>query len=313
MKRICVIGSINIDLVGATERFPYPGESVRANNFSEHPGGKGANQAVALGKLGADVYFIGKVGTDTYADLLLDSLEKSGVKTDFVFRDKENHTGTSLIFVNNSGENSIVNYRGANDSFAINEMNRAKEILESSDIILLQLEIPYEINTHIIDKIYKEKDKIIILDPAPIAPISDDLLPMINILTPNKVEMEQLADVVIKDESDSLKASKELINRGANVIINKLGKDGAVLVDKDFSGLIKTFDIECISSIGAGDAFNAGLAYGLSKGNNIYDSVIIGNLVASLSIAKDGVQESMPSKEELINFAKKNSLKEIII
>ena len=103
MKRICVIGSINIDLVARVDRFPYPGESVKAINFSEYSGGKGANQVVALGKLGADVYFIGKVGTDSYGNLLLKSLEESGVKTDFVFKDYQDHSGISLIYVNNSG------------------------------------------------------------------------------------------------------------------------------------------------------------------------------------------------------------------
>ncbi len=309
--KICVVGSINIDLVGRAERFPSPGESIKASSFSEHPGGKGANQAVALGKLGADVYFIGKIGKDSYSGFLMDSLEKSGVKTDFVFLDNKNHSGTSLIYVNDPGENCIVNYRGANDTITIEDIEKASGILESSEIILLQLEIPFDVNVHII-KIFNKKNKMIILDPAPFSPIPDELLPMVSILTPNKVEMQQLTGLEIKDEDDSLKAARSLIKKGANTIINKLGSMGAVLVEKDYSDLIPTFDIKRVNSIGAGDAFNGGLAYGLSKGNNIYNSVAIGNLVATLSVSREGVQESMPLKKELITFANRMGLKDLL-
>ena len=311
--KISVVGSINIDLVGRAERFPSPGESIKASSFSEHPGGKGANQAVSLGKLGTDVYFIGKIGKDSYSGFLMDSLEKSGVKTDFVFYDKKNHSGTSLIYVNDSGENCIVNYRGANDTITIEDIDKASGILESSDIILLQLEIPFDINLHIIKRFYK-KNKTIILDPAPFSPIPDDVLPMVSILTPNKVEMQQLTGLEIKNKDDSLKARQVTEQKKVQIlIINKLGSMGAVLLDKDHSVLIPTFDIKRVNSIGAGDAFNAGLAFGLSKGNNIYNSVVIGNLVATLSVSREGVQESMPSRKELVTFADRMGLKDLLL
>lgn len=312
MKRICVIGSINIDLVVRVGRFPYPGESVTAINFSEHSGGKGANQAVALGKLGTDVYFIGKVGTDSYGNLLLKSLEESGVKTDFVFKDYQDHSGISLIYVNNSGENCIVNYMGANNNLTMENIRKALKLIKSADIILLQLEIPLNIIFNIIRKFYK-LGKTIILDPAPYKPIPFDILSNISILTPNQTEIEQLTNIKVNNEQDSYKASKFLIDKGANVIINKLGSKGAFLIDKNNSNLIPTFDVKRVNSIGAGDAFNAGLAYGISKNKSLYESVLIGNLVASLSVTKEGVQESMPTKEDLTKFINNNSLEHISI
>lgn len=312
MKKICVIGSINIDLVGRVNRFPYPGESVTAINFSEHCGGKGANQAVALGKLGADVYFIGKVGNDLYANLLLKSLKKNGVKTDFVFKDCKERSGISLIYVNNSGENCIVNYMGANNNLNLKDVGKAQNLMESADILLLQLEIPLEIIFDIIKKFYK-LGKTVILDPAPYKPIPFEILPNISILTPNQNEIEQLTNVKVNNERDSYKAAKFLIDKGANVIINKLGSKGAFVLDEKNSNLIPAFDVKRVDSVGAGDAFNAGLAYGISKNKSIYESVVIGNLVASLSVTKEGVQESMPAREDLIKFINENSLKNISV
>ena len=312
MKKICIIGSINVDLIGKAKRFPMPGEAVKAKSFGQHPGGKGANQAVAIGKLGLDVCLIGKVGQDSYGDFILNSLNQNGVKTDYIFRDRHVNTGISLIYINEAGENCIVNYRGANDKIKPDEIDRVSEVIKSSDIILLQLEIPYRTNLKIIQE-FSNDDRMIILDPAPFSDMSDDMFSKVAIMTPNKVEMGQLTGITINDEEDSLKASRILQQKGVETVINKLGEMGAFLLNKDFSGLIGAFDIKSVNSVGAGDAFNGGLAYGLSKGNNIYKSALIGNLVAALSVSKDGVQESMPSKKELVDFIKDNSIKDLVI
>lgn len=307
MKRICVIGSINIDLTAKMDRFPLPGEAIVCKSFGEYGGGKGANQAIGLGKLGSDVHLIGKVGKDLYGEKLVKNLKDYEVKTEYVFKDSIALTGVSLIFINNGGENCIAHYPGANDMLNFKDIKKTSELLGSSDIILLQLEIPLEIVFYIIKKYYK-LGKIIILDPAPYSKLPIDIFPYISILTPNRIEMEQLTNIKINSENDSYKAAKILMGKGANIIINKIDSSGSFLVDRNDFTFIPSFKVKTVDTTGAGDAFNSGLAYALSKGEELAKSVKFANLIGALSVTKQGAQSSMPTIIEVIEYVKKENL-----
>lgn len=311
MKKICVIGSINIDLTVKMDKFPVSGEAVICKSFGEYGGGKGANQAIGLGKLGSDVYFIGKVGGDLYGEKLIKNLKDYRVKAEYVFKDSTTHTGISLIFINNRAENCIAHYPGANSMLSFRDIKKTLELLGSSDIILLQLEIPLDIVFHIIKKYYK-LGKIIILDPAPYSELPIDIFPYISILTPNRIEMEQLTNIKINSEKDSHKAAKILIGRGANIIINKIDNHGSFLADGNDFTFIPSYKVKAIDTTGAGDAFNAGLAYALSKEEELVKSVKFANLIGALSVTKQGAQISMPTKREVKEYIEKENLDDFI-
>ncbi|MBM3708808.1 MAG: ribokinase [Actinobacteria bacterium] len=308
MKKICVIGSINIDLVATMEHFPVPGEVVVCQKFNEYYGGKGANQAVGLGKLGADVSFIGKIGNDKYGDSLLKNLKKNNVKIDNVFKDNSMHSGISLIFIDSKGQNSIAHISGANGNLSLADIMKARGMLHESDIILLQLEIPLDIVFYIIEN-YSQGDKTIILDPAPFHSIPGNILSRISIMTPNRVEMELLTCIKIKDKNDSLKASSILLDKGVKNVINKLDNYGVLIASKDSNTFLKSIKVNAVDTVGAGDAFNAGLAFGLSHGKNLIESSEIANLIGAISVTRKGAQDSMPDISEIKRFISERCLK----
>ncbi len=311
MKKICVIGSINMDLVASMEHFPTPGEAVICGSFNEYTGGKGANQAIGLGKLKSDVSFIGKVGNDDYGVSLLKNLRDNNVNIDYVYKSDSINSGISLILINSNGQNSIAHFPGANSKLNLEDIGKAADMLNASDIILLQLEIPLDLDFHIIKK-YSKKGKTIILDPAPFSTIPDDIFPHVSVITPNRVEMEQLTGIKIKNSTDSLKASGILLDKGSGSVINKLDDYGVSIMNKDFNTFIDSLKVKAIDTVGAGDAFNAGLAYGLSKDNDLISSAKMANLVGAISVTKKGAQNSLPTIEEIKEFISEKGLNEYI-
>ncbi len=309
MKKICVIGSINMDLVANMNQFPSPGEAVICGDFNEYTGGKGANQAIGLGKLESDVSFIGKIGNDDYGKSLLKNLKSSNVCVDYVYKSSDIHSGISLIFIDSSGQNCIAHYPGANGKLSLEDIEKASDLLGSSGIVLLQLEIPLELDFSII-KNYGKKDKIIILDPAPFTTIPDDIFPYISIITPNRVEMGQLTGIKIKNKNDSLKASSILLGKGVENVVNKIDDYGVSIMNKDSHTFIESLKVKAIDTVGAGDAFNAGLAYSLSKDNDLISSVKMANLIGAISVTKKGAQNSLPTRKEIKEFIFKNDLNE---
>jgi ribokinase len=310
MKSICVIGSLNIDLVATVERFPRPGETIAGIDFATYTGGKGANQAVAAGRLGADVEMVGKVGDDFYGKKYLNVLEDNGVKTRGINVEPGISTGVAVIEVDSSGDNHIVVIPGANGKVDIDFINLKLDYILKNDIFLFQLEIPFNTVKFCIKKI-KEfqrasgQKKIIILDPAPAVPLKDEVLKCVDYITPNETEIEILTGIRIGNEDDIKKASLLLLDKGVKTVIAKAGGKGAYIVERNKFVHIPAPEVKVVDTTAAGDSFNAGFAFSLSQNKDPEDCVKFANMVASLAVTAKGAQEAMPDMKQVQDFINK--------
>ena len=299
--KITVIGSSNTDLVVKAPKLPAPGETVLGNEFVIAPGGKGANQAVAIARLGGEVTFIAKLGMDDFGEQAIENFKKDGLNTDFVFRDKKSPSGVALIFVDDKGENMIVAAPGANAKLTIDDIDKARASIEKSEIVVLQLESPLDSVEHAID-IAREKGIPVVLNPAPGEKLSPDFIAKVDYLTPNETEAEILTGVKVIDDETAKKAGKILLDYGAKNVIITLGKRGAMIITKDESLLTSAYEVKAVDATAAGDAFTGGLAYAIAIGNKLKEAVKFANAVAALAVTKMGAQPSMPTREELEKF-----------
>lgn len=292
-KKICVPGSLNIDLTVGMERFHQPGETVTGLSFHTFTGGKGGNQAVAAARLGGDVYMVGCVGEDAHGDLYLNTLKKEGVHTDFVEKTNEVATGVALIEVDANGENRIVVVPGANQAVTPDLISRSTDAIENSGVMLLQLETPVESVTHAA-AIGKRMGLKVILDPAPARPLSDALLYLCDYITPNETELATLTGLPTDTEEDAIIACSQLIKRGVKAVLHKRGAKGSMLVTKDGARMFPGYRVNAVDTTAAGDTFNAGFAVGLSMDMPVEDAVRLANASAALSTTGMGAQAAMP-------------------
>uniref|UniRef100_A0A7J3XZY3 Ribokinase n=1 Tax=Thermogladius calderae TaxID=1200300 RepID=A0A7J3XZY3_9CREN len=298
---ITVLGSIHVDFVITLDSFPHPGETVIGRSFKIFMGGKGANQAVGCGRLGVKVHMVGKVGK-TFREEIIRNFEKNNVDASFVFFDNEVETGTALIYVNErSGENMIAVFPGADYKLRREEVSTALDSIGPSKVFLTQLEIPIDIVEASIKKAHSLYDYVI-LNPAPYRRFSEEILKYVTLITPNKIEASLLTGIEIRSISDAVKAGKELIRKGVAYAVITLGGDGALLVERDSVLHFKVFPAKVVDSTGAGDAFNAGLAYAISRGESLPEAVKLANAVAALKVTKMGAQEGLPWRSELEAF-----------
>jgi ribokinase len=299
--RIVVIGSLNMDLVICTPRIALEGETIIGSNFATMPGGKGANQAVAASRLGAKVDMVGCVGDDGFGKELIAKLKGESVGTDFVTTESGISSGVAMITVNESGENSIVVSPGANHQMTPAHVRQAEEIIRSSDLVLVQLEIPINVVEEAV-LIANNHQVPIILNPAPAAHLSDSLLQQIDILTPNETE----ARYITTGQAAGVKGYEEMITKlkkkGVKQVVMTLGGDGAAYSDKDGVIHIGANKVVAVDTTGAGDAFNAGLAVYLGEGGKLDDAIRFAQKVAALSVTSFGAQSSMPSRSKVENI-----------
>ncbi len=298
MKKLCVIGSLNMDLVATVDRFPKPGETITGRDFGTYPGGKGANQAVAAGRLGADVRMVGKVGDDLYGRQYLKVLNENGVSTDGVGIQPATSTGVAVIEVDGSGENHIVIIAGANGKVDREYIDQKLEYLMECDIFLFQLEIPLDTVMYAMN-LLKSEGKVIIFDPAPAAKLPDGIFPLVDYITPNETELQVLTGMSVAEEGDILKGAAQLLEKGVKVVVAKAGKNGAYIADGKSFTHIPGFSVEVVDTTAAGDSFNAGLAFALSRRKDLIESVRFANAVGALSTTAKGAQGAMPKLEEV--------------
>ncbi len=299
MKRILVVGSLNMDLVTNVKVTPRVGETVLGKGFSKIPGGKGANQAAAIGKLKGDVKILGKIGEDDFGETLKDSLRKSNVDVSKIFIQKNQSTGMAMIMVNEDGDNSIVVIPGANFDLTVEDIEDS--VLEDCDILVSQLEIPLDTIEYIFKRA-KEMKKYTILNPAPAMKLSDELLKNTDLLVLNETETEILSDIRINSFEDIIKGAEVLLDKGINEVIVTLGKDGAVYFNKEEQREFKAYKVEAVDTTAAGDSFIAGLTVELSKGKDIYSAIEFGSKVAAITVTRKGAQSSLPTIEEVEKF-----------
>lgn len=296
--RYCVVGSINMDLVAKVDRFPKPGETRTGTTFGTYPGGKGANQAVALGRLGAAVTMAGKIGGDVFGSSYQMTFDTEGVDRSIVEVVDRLSTGVAVIEVDESGENHIVIVPGANGEMDRSYIERNIEAIADADYTLFQLEIPLDTIQHTLSLLRKRKGTTI-LDPAP-APtesLPQELLSNVDLITPNESEAESLTGIAVKDERSAQKAGEELMRQGASRVIIKAGSAGAYVVDGGGVRTVAGFSVEVADTTAAGDSFNAGLAYALGEGASLEEAVRYGNAVGAMSCTGFGAQSAMPRAE----------------
>lgn len=300
MKKILLVGSMNMDLVVNTDEIPRLGETVIGNTFAQIPGGKGANQAVAMAKLESNVTFLGKVGEDAFGDDLIKSMKDSGVNTNYIERD-ENPTGIALINVDKDGNNNIVVIPGANWKVDKEYLKRHKEAFKESDIVVFQLEIPIGTVKKGLE-IAKNLGKTTILNPAPARDLDDEIINNIDILIPNEHELERMAKIPIIDKSSMLEAARILLNKGIKEIIVTLGSKGVLYINKENHKFIESYKVKVVDTTGAGDSFIGGFTSSYIEDGDIEKSINMGQKTAALSIQKFGAQSSLPTREEVDKF-----------
>lgn len=285
-----------MDLVVRTPRFPLPGESIQGLGFQTFAGGKGANQATAVGKLGGTVGLIAKLGADPFGDQLIQSLTSSGVETSRVKRDPTEATGVALITVDASGQNTIVVAPGTNALLTPHEVRTGLSGIEFQ-VLLVQLEVPME---SVIAASEFSEGRTFILNPAPACPISDDLLNRVDYLTPNETEAQILTEILPVDDGSCLAAAKVLLDRGVGNVLITLGPRGSFLANSKGGRHFPSIEVTAVDTTGAGDAFNGALAHFLARGEGIDQAIRLANIVGALSTTRPGAQASMPSLKDVL-------------
>lgn len=297
-KKIVVIGSSNMDMVVKTDHIPARGETVLSGSFFMNPGGKGANQAVAAARLGAEVIFISKLGNDIFGKQFSQLFSRENIETSYLVSDDNLPSGVALITVDREGENSIVVASGANSSLAIDDIQNAFPAIAKADIILMQLEIPVKVVEYVTG--YAADNNIrVILNPAPAAPLSAELLNRIDILTPNETEAALIAGMPVNNPEDARKAAQSILGKGVKTVIVTLGSKGAIVCDNKSCTIIEAPKVQPVDSTAAGDVFNGALAVALSEGKNMQESVRFACNAAAISVTRMGAQSSIPYRYEL--------------
>ncbi len=296
MKKIVVIGSMNMDYVIDCPRLPNPGETLSGNKFTTHPGGKGANQATAVAKLGADPVFIGSRGDDDAGSCLEAILNENQIKTELKISKKD--TGSAHIFVTEGGENYIITIKGANGSLTVEDIEAKNDLIASSDYLMIQLEIPLEAVIRATE-IATDSDTKVILDPAPVQVLPEELLKNLDFILPNEEELKQLTKNMVV-ETGEIDRARELFRQGVkNVVITK-GDKGVYILNNQIERYFKAPKVKAVDTTAAGDAFAGGLAVGLAKNLDLTKAIKIGVLYGSAAVTSSGAQSSLMSKNEFL-------------
>ncbi|MFB2976052.1 ribokinase [Microseira sp. BLCC-F43] len=303
-NKVIVFGSINMDLVVKTPRLPIPGETLLGHDFFTAPGGKGANQAVAMAKLGIPTFMVGRVGKDAEGNSLLASLQTYGVSTDYVLTDTEAHSGVAIIAVEDSGQNNIIVVPGANHRVNAEDLEPLSNIFDSTSALLLQLEIPLSA-VILAAKAARNAGISVILDPAPAQKdIPDEIYRLVDIITPNEIEAAQLVGFPVNHPETAFEAAAVLRQRGVKTAIVKLGALGVCCATGDECFFVPAFPVEAVDTTAAGDAFNGGLVAGLTEGQSLRQAVVWGAAAGAIATTKPGAMPSMPSRDAFNQFLK---------
>ncbi len=290
-----LVGSANMDLVIRAPRFPEPGETLTGSTFQTFPGGKGANQACAAAKLGSRVKLVAKLGSDAFGDSLMGSLTECGVICSSIYRDTDVSTGVALITVDDSGQNTIVVSPGTNALLSAEEVDQAFGG-SPGKVVLSQLEIPLET---VIAAAQNAAESVFILNPAPARQLPDDLVKLVDVITPNETEAHSLTGILPTDHASCQAAAEALLSRGAKHIIITLGGRGCYYAGPNGHRHFPAFPVQPIDTTAAGDAFSGALAMGLARGWSMESAIQFAAVAAALSTTKMGAASSMPTFSEV--------------
>src|SRR5665213_942089 len=295
-RPIVVVGSINMDLVAHTHKIPVPGQTVIGTGFDTSPGGKGANQAVAVARLGYPVQMVGMVGEDVFGQALLRNLSNAGVGTKAVAR-ISGPSGVAPILVAESGENTIVVVPGANGKMDKAAVDRQSALIRSAGMVLCQLELPLETVSHVL-ALCADAGVPALLDPAPAAPLPDSAFRQAAWFTPNETE----AAFYLGNQPNSEAAAQQLLQKGLKGVVLKRGSDGAYVAVAGKAAWVRPFPVKPIDTVAAGDCFNGAFAVALLEGNDPWAAARFASAAAAISVTRKGAQASMPSRADVERF-----------
>ena len=300
-QKILVVGSSNTDMVIQTEHLPRPGETVLGGTFFMNPGGKGANQAVAVARLGGQITFICKTGSDIFGHQAHQLFEEEGINTSYVLSDSKNPSGVALITVDSRAENCIAVASGANMNLSPEDLRRAKEAISEADIILMQLEIPIE-TVEYVARVANEQGKKVILNPAPAQPLSPELIRDLYLITPNETEAEMISGVTITDDESAVEAARKIAALGVDNVVITLGARGALVHNAETNEFVDGYKVNAIDTTAAGDIFNGALAVALAENRSLIDAVRFACKTSAISVTRVGAQSSAPYRTEVDIF-----------
>ncbi len=300
-NKIVVVGSSNTDMILKSPRIPKPGETILGGVFTTAAGGKGANQAVAAARAGGNITFIARIGNDDLGRQSIKGFKKDGINIDYIKKDETAPSGVALIMVDEQGSNSIAVASGANANLIPDHIHEARNAIENSDILLMQLETPLETVVEAA-KIAASVGVKTILNPAPAIPLPDHLLKNISIITPNEIEAEILTGISVRNTDSAMQATACLHEKGIETIIITLGAKGCYLSKDNIRKIIPGFSVKAIDTTAAGDTFNGAFAVALAEGLPIEEAVRFANAAGALSVTKEGAQPSIPYRKDIKAF-----------
>jgi ribokinase len=307
MSEICVVGSINMDIVTSVDEYPKRGQTVFGNKVSNSAGGKGANQAISCSRQGKKVSLIGCVGNDYYGEKLIDNLKRNRVDTSTIKRDGVESTGQTTILLDNQAENTIIYVEGANKALNEKYVLETLSTLTDCKILLIQMEIPSNTVLEVM-KYAKQRQIFVVLDPAPANDVTDEMLTYADIILPNAHETELLTGITIIDEKTARQAATIFLEKGVSQGVLKLGKDGSYVFNENKITFIEGIKVGAVDTVGAGDCFAGALASALIDRQQLLAAVEFANIAAALKVTKHGAQEGIPTIEEIKSFCHENDL-----
>lgn len=299
--KLVVLGSINADHILNIEQFPQPGETVIGKQYKVAFGGKGANQAVAAGRSGAEIAFIACVGADDIGERVRRQLASDRIDTQPIEAIADSTTGVALIFVNAEGENVIGIDAGANAAVTPDYLARYQQKVIDADALLMQLESPLE-TVIAAARLAKQHQTKVILNPAPARELPDELLGMIDMITPNETEAQRLTGIAVDNDADAARAAQALHDKGIATVIITLGSRGVWLSENGNGKLVPGFKVQAVDTIAAGDTFNGALVTALLEGRIMADAVRFAHAAAAIAVTRPGAQPSVPWREEIDAF-----------
>lgn len=299
--KLAVLGSINADHILNLAQFPRPGETVIGKQYQVAFGGKGANQAVAAGRSGADIAFIACVGADDIGERIRQQLAVDRIDISSVSVIEQATTGVALIFVNGEGENSIAIHAGANAALTPDVVAQHQQVITDASALLMQLESPPE-SVLAAAKIAHQHQTKVILNPAPAAPLSDELLALVDMITPNETEAEMLTGIAVKNDEDAARAAAVLHAKGIGQVLITLGRRGVWLSENGKGQRIPGFRVQAVDTIAAGDTFNGALITALLEQQPMPQAVSFAHAAAAIAVTRPGAQPSVPWREEIDRF-----------
>ena len=298
MKKIIVIGSSNVDMVVRTSHLPAPGETILGGEFFMNQGGKGANQAVAIKRLGGNLIFMAKLGNDVLGRQSVGYFKKEGIDTRYIALDEDSASGVALISVDDHAENSIVVASGANMLLNEQDVDKMLEEMCEGDILLMQLEIPLQTVEYAARKAFGKGVKVV-LNPAPARSLPKELFRHLYMVTPNRIEAEMLTGIKIANDADVEKVAEAICAMGVKNVIITLGSKGCLIREEGVSYRIDAFKVEPVDTTAAGDTFNGALCVGLSEGMDLKQAAVMASKASSIAVTRMGAQSSIPYREEL--------------